>query len=121
MRMWTEDDGGVWTSNDGLRIDGSPGHYFATNGDSSLVEGQTADEAMGIADGHWPYIQTRDDTVDLYPTGREIVVTLYRDRFEVDGDLTDDEISRLALVAAWLWMRAGREPKDLLKSLVGTP
>ncbi len=53
-RKWTQGVDGVWSSDDGIQIDGSAGHYFPTQYGFSLVEIGTAQDAMAAADRHWP-------------------------------------------------------------------
>jgi len=55
MRTWTQGTDGVWASDDGVRIEGGPGHFFASDGDSALIEGETEAVAMAVADENWDY------------------------------------------------------------------
>ncbi len=54
-REWTQAADETWSSDDGISIDGSPGHYFPTHCRSSLGESDNPQGAMATADAHWPY------------------------------------------------------------------
>lgn len=55
-RTWAKIDG-VWTSDDGVVIEGSTGYWFPTLGASSSLESDTPKEAMAHADEHYSYPQ----------------------------------------------------------------